>query len=115
MLNCSVMSDSMRPHGLQPARLPVSMGFPTQEYWSGLPFPSPVGIFLTQELNQHLLYLLHWQVDSLLLHHLGMPTSKEISNDLSKNRKDPAEMGSLVNSGENPKDVAELVTGKERK
>ena len=94
---------------------PVSMGFPTQEYWSGLPFPSLVRIFLTQELNQHLLYLLHRQVESLLLHHLGMPISKEISNDLSKNRKDPAEMGSLVNSGETPKDVAELVTGKERK
>ena len=28
---------------------PLSMGFPRQEYWSGLPFPSP-GIFLTQEL-----------------------------------------------------------------
>ena len=44
-----------------------------------------------------------------------MPISKEISNDLSKNRKDPDEMGSLVNSGENPKDVTELMTGKERK
>ena len=44
-----------------------------------------------------------------------MPISKEISNDLSKNRKDPAEMGSLVNSVKNPKDVTELVTGKERK
>ena len=28
---------------------PLSMGFPGQGYWSGLPFPSP-GIFLTQEL-----------------------------------------------------------------
>ena len=37
-----------------------------------------------------------------------MPISKEISNDLSKNRKDPDEMGSLVNSGENLKDVTEL-------
>ena len=93
----------------------MSIGFPTQEYWSGLPFPSPVEIFPTQELIQHLLYLLHWQVDSLLLCPLGMPISKEISNDLSKNRKDPAEMGSLVNSGKNPKDVTEFVTGKERK
>ena len=31
---CSVMSDSLRPHG-------QSMGFSRQEYWSGLPFPSP--------------------------------------------------------------------------
>ena len=30
----SVMSVSLRPHGL-------SMGFPRQEYWSALPFPSP--------------------------------------------------------------------------
>ena len=29
---------------------PSSMGFSRQEYWSGLPFPSP-GIFPTQELN----------------------------------------------------------------
>ena len=30
----SVVSDSLRPHGL-------SMEFSRQEYWSGLPFPSP--------------------------------------------------------------------------
>ena len=29
------------------------------------------GIFSTQESNLHLLHLLHWQVDSLPLHHLG--------------------------------------------
>ena len=48
---------------------PLSMGFPKQEYWSGLPFPSP-GDFLTQESNLHLLSLLHWQADSLPLHRL---------------------------------------------
>ena len=32
-----VTSDSLRPHGLQPARLLC----PWQEYWSGLLFPSP--------------------------------------------------------------------------
>ena len=37
----SVMSDSLRPHGLEPAQAPLSMGFSRQEYWSGLPFPSP--------------------------------------------------------------------------
>ena len=31
----------MRPHRWQPTRLP-SLGFSRQEYWSGLPFPSPV-------------------------------------------------------------------------
>ena len=36
-----VLSDSLRPHGLQPTRLLPSTGFPRQEYWRGLPFPSP--------------------------------------------------------------------------
>ena len=31
------------------------------------------GIFLTQGSNPHLLKLLHWQADSLTLHHLGGP------------------------------------------
>ena len=33
------MSNSLQPHRLQPAKAPLSMGFPRQEYWSGLPFP----------------------------------------------------------------------------
>ena len=41
---------------------PLSVGFPKQEYWSGLPFPFQ-GIFLTQELNSSL----PLQADSLLL------------------------------------------------
>ena len=37
----AVMSDSLWPHGLYVARqAPLSMGFPRQGYWSGLPFPS---------------------------------------------------------------------------
>ena len=36
------MSDSLQPHGLYVAyQPPLSMGFFRQEYWSGLPFPSP--------------------------------------------------------------------------
>ena len=35
----SVVSDSLQPHGAHQA--PLSMGFSRQEYWSGLPFPSP--------------------------------------------------------------------------
>ena len=38
----SVVSNSLQPHGLYVAfQAPLSMGFPRQEYWSGLPFPSP--------------------------------------------------------------------------
>ena len=32
---------TLRPHGLQPARLLCPWGFSRQEYWSGVPFPSP--------------------------------------------------------------------------
>jgi len=36
------VSDSLRPHGLYIAhQAPLSMGFPRQEYWSELQFPSP--------------------------------------------------------------------------
>ena len=38
---------TLRPHGHQ---APPSMGFSRQEYWSGLPFPSP-GNFPTQGSN----------------------------------------------------------------
>ena len=40
-LSHSVMSDSLLPHGLQPARLPCPWGFSRQEYCSGLPCPPP--------------------------------------------------------------------------
>ena len=41
VLSCSVMSDSLQPHQLQPARLLCPWGFSRQEYWSGLPCPPP--------------------------------------------------------------------------
>ena len=31
----------LRYHGTVACQVPLSMGFPRQEYWSGLPFPSP--------------------------------------------------------------------------
>ena len=49
------MPDSLRPSGLEPTRLLCPWGFSRQEYWSGLPYPSP-GILLTQELNRGLLH-----------------------------------------------------------
>ena len=51
---------------------PLSIGLSRQEYWSGLPLPTP-GIFPTQGMNPSLLCLLHWQADSLPLSHLGSP------------------------------------------
>ena len=46
----------------------LSMGFPRQECWSGLPCLPP-GIFLTQGLKSCPLYLLHRQASSLLWKH----------------------------------------------
>ena len=69
----------LQPHGLYAARqAPLSMGFPRQEHWSGLPFPSP-GIFLTQGLN---LGLQHCRQ---ILYHLSHQGSPEIQSDLLVN------------------------------
>ena len=46
----------------------LSMRFSRQEYWSGFPLLT-LGIFPIQHRNSNLLRLLHWQVDSLPLHH----------------------------------------------
>ena len=49
MFSRSVLYNSLWPRRLA-CQAPLSMAFPRQEYWSGLPFPSP-GIFPTQGLN----------------------------------------------------------------
>ena len=49
---------------------PLSMGFSRQEYWSGLPFPSP-GVLPDQRIKP---MSLSWQAGSLPLSHLGNPT-----------------------------------------
>ena len=74
LFSLSVVSTFCDPKDCSPPA-PLSMGLPKQEYWSGLPFPSP-GIIPVQELNPHLLYLLHWQLDSLPLSHQGSPNLK---------------------------------------
>ena len=66
---CSVMSNSSRPCGLQPSRLLCPWDFLGQNTGVGFHFLLQ-GIFLTQGLDLHLLYLLHWQADSLPLCHL---------------------------------------------
>ena len=57
------MSDSLPPHGLQSARLLCSWNFPGKNTGVGCHFLLQ-GIFPTQESNQHLLHLLHWQADT---------------------------------------------------
>ena len=51
---------------------PLSMGFSRQEYWSGLPCPSP-GDLADPGVKLHLLNLLHWQGGSLPLVPSGKP------------------------------------------
>ena len=51
---------------------PPSMEFSRQEYWSRLLFPTP-GYLSDPGTELTTLCLLHWQVDSLPLCHLGRP------------------------------------------
>ena len=41
VLSHSIMSDSLVTQWTIAHQVPLSMGFPRQEYWSGFPFPSP--------------------------------------------------------------------------
>ena len=52
-----------------PFQAPLSMGFPRQEYWSELPFPSP-GYIPDAEVEPA---PPAWQADSLPLSHQGNP------------------------------------------
>ena len=74
VLTCSVVSDSLQPCELQPARLLCPQNFPGKNTGVGCHFLLQ-GIFLTQGLKLPLLGLLHWQVGFffLLLCHLGSP------------------------------------------
>ena len=55
LLSCEVVPDSFVTPWAAIRQAPLSMEFSRQEYWSGLPFPSP-GIFPTQGLNPGLLH-----------------------------------------------------------
>ena len=58
-------------------KTPLSMGFPRQEYGSGLPRPLPRDL----PSSGSNLSLLHWQTDSLPLSHLGaLSTRYKVSN-----------------------------------
>ena len=66
VLSRSVVSDSLRPHGLQPARLLCPCNFLGKNTGVGCHFLLQQ-IFQTQGSNSHLVHLLHWQADSLPL------------------------------------------------
>ena len=48
----SVVSNSLQPHGPLVHQAPPSMGFSRQEYWSQLPFPSPVIKYEASEVSE---------------------------------------------------------------
>ena len=66
VLGCSVVSDSLPPCETVAHQAPLPMGFSRQEYWSGVPFPTP-GDLPDLEIEPILVCLLHWQADSLPL------------------------------------------------
>ena len=68
MRECLVTPDSVSPWTVI-FRAFLSMEFSRQEYWSGMPFPSP-GDLPDPGTELASLCLLHWQADSLPLHHL---------------------------------------------
>ena len=70
----SVVSDSLRPRGLQPASLFCPWGYPHKNTGVGCHFLLQ-GIFPTQRLNPCLLSLLHLQTGSLPLAPPGKPNS----------------------------------------
>ena len=66
------MSDSSATPWTVAHQAPLSMGFPRQEYWSGLSFPSP-GDLPYQGIEPGSLVPSALQADSLPLSHLGSP------------------------------------------
>ena len=69
MLSCSVLFNSLQPHGTVACQVPLSMEFSRQEYRGGLPGD------LTDPRMEHpcILFLLHWQAYSLRLSRQGNP------------------------------------------
>ena len=74
-LSCS---DSLGSQGLQPTRLLCPWNFPGMNTGLSCRFLLQ-GIFLTQELNLCLFHLLHWQADSLPLHHRACVLSRSVT------------------------------------
>ena len=66
VLRHSVMSDTLRHHGLSSPKSPLSVESSRQEYRNGLPFPPP-GNLPNPGIKLMSLCLLLWQADSLPL------------------------------------------------
>ena len=87
VVSCSAMSDSLRPHGLQPCQAPLSMGFLGKN--TGMGYHALLqGIFPTQGSNPG---LLHYGQILYPLSHQGSPKkmwyiyTMEYYSDIKKN------------------------------
>ena len=69
LFSLQVMSDSLTTPWTTALQAPLSMEFPRQEYWSGLPFPS-AGDLPDPGIKPR---SPAWQADSLPLSHQGIP------------------------------------------
>ena len=58
---------SLCDSGTVGCQAPLSVGFPRQGYWSGLPFPFPRDLPYPR-IEPHLWHPLHWQANSLPLY-----------------------------------------------
>ena len=83
VLSCSIMSNSLWPHGLQPTRLLCPWGFSRHEYESGLPCsPSARGSSQTHgsnpglQLCRQILYRLNHQGSPSILEWVAYPFSR---------------------------------------
>ena len=67
VFSCYAVCDSFATSWTVAHQAPPSMGFPKQEYWSGLPFPSPGDLPNSRITSMYPA----WQVDSRPLSHQG--------------------------------------------
>ena len=95
----SVMSDSLQPRGLWPARFFCPWDFPGKNTGVGCHFLLQ-GIFPTQESKPSLLCLLHWQADSLPLSHLRSPRTWVLTNRTAADAPGPGVGTPLLHVGE---------------
>ena len=86
---------TVRPHGLQPARLLCPPDFPGKNTRAGCQFLLQ-GTFTTQESNPH---LLHKQVDSLLLRYQGSPWTQRHTHKKRQYKETWEEDGHLQAKG----------------
>ena len=81
---CSVVSDSLQPHGLFAAlQAPLPMEFSRHEYWSRVPFHTPKESSWPRDQTHMSCYLLCWQVGSLPLVPPGKPFSSIIGGNIN--------------------------------